>query len=615
MVNPVIGDAVDVQVAIGRRRAAIGVIEEIHRNGMRASAPCALQGERVRLVGRMQRLGGEHPTDLHAIHLDGVLRVAVPGILADAQHQRVGTGAGGQAHRLLRRGGGRGGGRGRAGRGRGQAEILRPAAVHPPREFRMVDPVIGHAVDEQVAVGGSRPAIGVVEEVDRDRMRAAAPGALQRHRVGLVQRMQRLGGEGPADLHAIHPDSVLGIAVPGLLTDPQHQRVRPGPRGQAHRLVGGCGRDRSGNRRGRAHRARDLDDHGMVGDIDIDGTDIGEGPDGRGAQQRVEDLDLLEGLGEADLLAGRRDVDRLVGGFVPDVGLGPGDDLPGAVALLRQQGVAGGRRVGHREVQRLRGEGLGGAADVGQDGGQVVDGGGGRLGRLVQPEQAEILLLARAGIGVEQLVDVDLVRAQQHAVHVGVQHKLRLGGLAHALPAVGGVDLRVVAGFGDVEWLSRVDRLLRSHVVDQCGVGLVALLRIGMDGARVRRARVVRVVGEAGDGNVAQQRVCLHGIEQVAHIRLGRGRAGQPLVGDGPVVDLVGPFDCGDGTGIGLLDGVDARDGGDRVDPAIGVEGEVDAGRCRLADMSLPIGIGSRVGRVVTDVVDTQVPQCIQDRT
>ena len=85
----VVGDAVDVEVAVGAGRAAPGVVEEAHLHLVRARAPASLQRQRVGLPERVAGGRRQHAADLHAVHLDRVLRVPVPGVLADLQHQRV----------------------------------------------------------------------------------------------------------------------------------------------------------------------------------------------------------------------------------------------------------------------------------------------------------------------------------------------------------------------------------------------------------------------------------------------------------------------------------------------------------------------------------------------
>ena len=89
LINPVEGNRFDVEVTIRVSGTLVCVVEEIHGHGMWAPAPIPSQGLRVELVFTVGTPCSEHVADLHAIHLDGVLRIALPGILADAQLQRI----------------------------------------------------------------------------------------------------------------------------------------------------------------------------------------------------------------------------------------------------------------------------------------------------------------------------------------------------------------------------------------------------------------------------------------------------------------------------------------------------------------------------------------------
>ena len=82
-----------VEVAIGGRRAAIGVVEEVDGRGVAAGGECSPHVENLCLSRRMRGGRGLSAADLAAIDRDGELRIAIPRILGNLQRQRIGPAA------------------------------------------------------------------------------------------------------------------------------------------------------------------------------------------------------------------------------------------------------------------------------------------------------------------------------------------------------------------------------------------------------------------------------------------------------------------------------------------------------------------------------------------
>ena len=70
-VRSVIGDVVHVEVAVGARRSAPGVVEEGHRDGVRARRPVTLESEVLAGSCGMRRGGVESAGELLAVHRHG----------------------------------------------------------------------------------------------------------------------------------------------------------------------------------------------------------------------------------------------------------------------------------------------------------------------------------------------------------------------------------------------------------------------------------------------------------------------------------------------------------------------------------------------------------------
>ena len=85
----VVGDAVNVEVAIGGGGAGISIVQESNDH-RRIGAEVAVQRDDVVRAGAVQRGRGANPADLHAVDRDGVLGVALIGIFRDFQNQRIG---------------------------------------------------------------------------------------------------------------------------------------------------------------------------------------------------------------------------------------------------------------------------------------------------------------------------------------------------------------------------------------------------------------------------------------------------------------------------------------------------------------------------------------------
>ena len=205
---------------------------------MGAGRPVALEGQGVALPGGVGGGSGEGAADLLAVHADGVLRVPQIGVLADLQQQRVGTRAGRKGDGV----GGRGGGL-----GEGEGARRRIVADHLRRAGHRLA-VVGGAVDVEVAVGGRGAAPGVVEELDRDRVVAGGPVALEGEGVGLSGGVGGGSGEGAADLLAVDAHRVLRRALVGVLADLQDQRVGTGAGRERGRGGGWLRRLRGGRR-------------------------------------------------------------------------------------------------------------------------------------------------------------------------------------------------------------------------------------------------------------------------------------------------------------------------------------------------------------------------------
>ena len=85
----IVGGAFHPDVAVLVPRAAVEIIEQLHRDVVVAHAPVALDLQGIGLAAVVERLCGERAADLLAVDKHGVLRVALVGILRDLQHQRV----------------------------------------------------------------------------------------------------------------------------------------------------------------------------------------------------------------------------------------------------------------------------------------------------------------------------------------------------------------------------------------------------------------------------------------------------------------------------------------------------------------------------------------------
>ena len=81
-------------------------------------------------------------------------------------------------------------------------------------------------VDVEVAVRRRRATVEIVEEPDGDIMRACTERAVERDVLGLPRRMGDSGGEGAADLMAIHRHDEVRIALVAVSRHLEHQRVR-----------------------------------------------------------------------------------------------------------------------------------------------------------------------------------------------------------------------------------------------------------------------------------------------------------------------------------------------------------------------------------------------------
>ena len=105
--------------------------------------------------------------------------------------------------------------------------MLRPGAAFG--EYRswnnnVVDRGARHV---EVAIGGGRAAIGVVEEVDGRNVAAGGECSQHVEDLCLSGRMRGGGGQRAADLPAINRDDELGVAVPRILGNPQRQGTGP----------------------------------------------------------------------------------------------------------------------------------------------------------------------------------------------------------------------------------------------------------------------------------------------------------------------------------------------------------------------------------------------------
>ena len=180
---------------------------------MRPRGKTAGDQEILVLAGGVARQRGEGATDPHAIHRNGEQRVALPGILADLQIERVAAGAGANLHRFWPA---------------ADTEIHRPVDVQRSGVGAGNHTVIGDAIDIGVAILGGRAAPGIIEEIHRDHVRAAAPIAQHiEHLVlpGGVRGRERLHA---ANLHAIHGNADHRIALPRILAEQQHHGIVTG---------------------------------------------------------------------------------------------------------------------------------------------------------------------------------------------------------------------------------------------------------------------------------------------------------------------------------------------------------------------------------------------------
>ena len=69
--------------------SVVGIVEKGHRHVMGTGAPIAEHGELIRLPCRVRGMRGLHAADLHAVDRNGVLRVALIGVLADGEVKMV----------------------------------------------------------------------------------------------------------------------------------------------------------------------------------------------------------------------------------------------------------------------------------------------------------------------------------------------------------------------------------------------------------------------------------------------------------------------------------------------------------------------------------------------
>ena len=209
---------------------------------MRAGSPVAVEGELLAGAAAPQRGRGLDAAHLRAIDRDGELGVAFPGILVDGEIELAAA---------------------------REAEALGAGPELRDRRGEHGGTVIGGAVVIEVAVGRRRAAPGVVEEIDRDLMRAGAPAAGDVELLALSQGMRGRDRLGAADLLAVDRDGELRVALPGILRHLHDQGV-----GTAAEL-----RRRRRHRNHRDRAARDLDDQRILGQAERDAAGLGEGLD------------------------------------------------------------------------------------------------------------------------------------------------------------------------------------------------------------------------------------------------------------------------------------------------------------------------------------------------
>ena len=300
-----------VQVTVDGSRPAPGVVEELDGNLPGVAAEVAADGDVLPGVVGMAGGGGVDTADLDAVDQHPERRVALVGVLGNAQDERVV----GPEH----------GGPIRVQHGRGPGRLS--ARIIHGRASQIGDAVQGQGTDIQVPVGAGRATPRIVDEGHRDPAGIAAEVAGQRDRLPGAGGVARGRRPHPADLPAIDAHGELRVALVAVLGDLEHQgaaKAEDDGAGDVER-GGGAGRhDRNRVRSGGA--GVDGAVQGERGDVEVA---VGRG----GAAPRVVQeghRHLVRVGGEA---AGHRDVLPRAGGMrgrgsldAPDLHAIDGDD-------------------------------------------------------------------------------------------------------------------------------------------------------------------------------------------------------------------------------------------------------------------------------------------------